>query len=1563
VTRRTPLIFVALLLLSAGSAFAQTATETAGFTSFEAENFATFVSHGSSTAWSTGSSVAGFSGTGYVEALPNVGLTIDNDWTTTSPELQYTVNFSTPGTYYVWVRGYANVNTDASFHTGLDGVSDSAARMTLTQFNSWQWSNAVLSSAAPAVISVGAAGNHTFSIWMRDDGVRIDQVILTTNPNYTPEATANFWQNQSIYQIVTDRFFNGDSTNDNADGNFNATSGTGVHGGDFKGIEQKLDYIKALGATAIWISPVVLNANGEYHGYAGRDFYKVDPHWGTLADLAHMVQEAHKRGLLVIDDIVANHGGDLIDSGDSGYPNFIAPPSGYNLRFKNSSKQYPTPFDINATNPTISSLFHNNGAIQNFGDNTQVVYGELDSLDDFRTESAYVQTSMAAIYEFWVEQAHFDAFRIDTVKHVDNGFWQSWCPALHQEGVGLGNPNFFMFGEVYDGSDAKCGSYTGTESGGAFELDSVLDYPLYFLINSVFANASGNTQQIENRYNAIAANYDPASQMQLVTFLDNHDQPRFMNTSGANTSRLNVALTFLYTARGIPSLYYGTEQAFDGGADPNNREDMFDGQFEQGTSLGDNFNMASPQFQLVAKLNNFRRLYPALRTGVHVNQWNDANGPGLFAYSRQLGTQDAFVVLNTSTSTQSLPSRNTIYPAGTVVANLLNPTETLTVTSAQQFPAVSMPGTSAKIFVAQSLLQPLDPVLTNVTPAHDALGIGTASSITLVFSKSMDTASVQSAFSTSPATTGTFAWSASVLPNDTMMFTPAATGLAANTLYTVTIASTAADTGGKVFFAPFQSRFTTGSSAVQTARPAATTNAATNLAQTSATLNAAVNPNGGTTTVQFQYGRTSNYGSTTSTQNIGSGTNPVPVSASITGLTRGRTYHFRISATNSVGTTLGADQTFVTPNSSQVPTATTNTASSVTVNSATLNGTVNPAGQTTTVQFNYGVAPNALTSSTGVQSIGSGTSNVAVNISLTGLSANTTYYFMVAAVSGIDPNTTTTTGSILTFTTAPVTPSVTTSAATSLATTSATLNGTVNPNGSSTSANFEYGLTSSYGGTSAAQNAGAGTSPVALSTGLTNLLPGATYHYRLDATNPNGSALGVDQTFTTLFPPPEVATTSASAVALNAGTINGMVDPNGASSSAWFEYGLTNSYGSTTRQFASDNAETYSGFGYATNNNGGSGFGPITFLEGTGGGLYLASPSAGNRQIDGNNSFGVYAGTGGQAACRALLNPRAAGTLTLSVRFDLSNAAAFSGFSIKSAQGTSFAANELLSFGLNPSTGNTTLFVAGSVNQTIPLGAEIRGAVVDLKVDYDCSLGTYTLGAKFRASPAYVSVSGNLKATGVNAAFVGFANFNNNGTNQNLIFDTLSWAASDSVGAGNSPIPINFALNNLTAHTTYHYRAVALNASGATDGADMTFVTRTPVEQWRQANFGTIDPNDPVAGNNADPDHDGIINLLEYAFGMNPNAADPSLAPAVGRTAVSGTQYLTITFRQLHSANGITYTVQESPDLAAWSPIDPNANLVSGPIDQFDGTDLYTIRGNIPLTSPSAFLRLQITVP
>src|SRR5882762_8803068 len=130
------------------------------------------------------------------------------------------------------------------------------------------------------------------------------------------------WRDENIYQIFTDRFNDGDPSNNNAESGrgspYAPADSRGIHGGDFKGIQQKLDYIKSLGATAIWISPIVLNVRGEFHGYDARNFYKVDPHWGTMADLQHLVQAAHARGILVIDDIVVNHGGNLIDSGEIG---------------------------------------------------------------------------------------------------------------------------------------------------------------------------------------------------------------------------------------------------------------------------------------------------------------------------------------------------------------------------------------------------------------------------------------------------------------------------------------------------------------------------------------------------------------------------------------------------------------------------------------------------------------------------------------------------------------------------------------------------------------------------------------------------------------------------------------------------------------------------------------------------------------------------------------------------------------------------------------------------------------------------------------------------------------------------------------------------------------------------------------------------------------------------------------------------------------------------------------------------------------------------------------------
>ncbi len=638
---------------------------------------------------------------------------------------------------------------------------------------------------------------------------------VTAAAHAAPFPSPDDWRDENIYQIFTDRFADGDPSNNNLESGHGSpyapTASRGIHGGDFKGIQQKLDYIKSLGASAIWITPIPLNIGGDsaYHGYAAQDFYTLAPHLGTMTDLSNMVAAAHARGIKVILDVVVNHSGDLISSSGSGYPNFLAPPAGYVMQYNNPNQQHAPPFNItNATPPAFTSIFHTNGVIQNFGDTQQAILGELLGLDDFATETTYVRTNMMNIYTNWVGRADLDGFRVDTAKHVDYGFWQYWCPQLHQFGSSIGKSNLFMFGEAFDGSESVVGSFTGTVGGGPFKLDSMLDYPLYFTINPVFATASGNTQQIENHYNNIAANYDSNSWYRLVTFLDNHDNARFLSSANANndTNRLAVALEFLYSSRGIPCLYYGTEQAFNGSGDPNNREDMFAGQFEQGPSVGDNFNETDPLFQLIAKLNNFRRLYPSLRGGVHNNLWSDPAGPGLFAYSRVFSNEEVIVVFNTASSPQTLTNCPTGYSAGTVLVNLLDTNESIIVTSSTTnvTPQITAPGMTAKIFIAASLLKPLDPVVVSQTPAHAATVCSPSTSVVLQFSKPMDTNSVQTAFSTTPPTSGTFTWSTL---RDTMTFTPSAPGWAGTTNL-VRLATNATDSAsGNALYAPFETYF------------------------------------------------------------------------------------------------------------------------------------------------------------------------------------------------------------------------------------------------------------------------------------------------------------------------------------------------------------------------------------------------------------------------------------------------------------------------------------------------------------------------------------------------------------------------------------------------------------------------------------------------------------------------------------------------------------------------------------------------------------------------------------
>jgi len=330
--------------------------------------------------------------------------------------------------------------------------------------------------------------------------------------------------NELIYFIMTDRFYDADQSN-NYD--VDKTDLKKRHGGDLKGVIEKLDYIKSLGATAIWLTPVMENGKDGYHGYWINDFYKIDPHLGTMDDLKLLVDEAHKRDMKVILDYVVNHVG------------------------------YDSPW-LNDEN--YEDWFNENQEIFNWNDQTQVEKGWLMGLPDLNFDNPEVVDFFLENSLWWIEETGIDGYRLDTVKHVPKEFWFKFTSNILAK-----YPDFYFLGEVWSENIHYIKQYEDTG------ITGFTNYPLYKAITTTF-NEYGKSSKLKN---AIKADLEVLNNSKNVLFIDNHDNPRFISKhKNFADEYYKQALTFIMTYPQIPVIYYGTEIGMEGKEDPLNRTDM-----------------------------------------------------------------------------------------------------------------------------------------------------------------------------------------------------------------------------------------------------------------------------------------------------------------------------------------------------------------------------------------------------------------------------------------------------------------------------------------------------------------------------------------------------------------------------------------------------------------------------------------------------------------------------------------------------------------------------------------------------------------------------------------------------------------------------------------------------------------------------------------------------------------------------------------------------------------------------------------------------------------------------
>ncbi|MGZ6389450.1 MAG: alpha-amylase family glycosyl hydrolase [Ktedonobacterales bacterium] len=446
-----------------------------------------------------------------------------------------------------------------------------------------------------------------------------------------------------VYQVMLDRFFDGNSSNNDPSGDTGLYDGTKSNwklywGGDLAGLTQKIPYIAGMGVTAIWISPPVDNTHlavytpgssspqAGYHGYWARDFYKIDPHLGTWSDFDTLVSTAHANGVKIIVDFAPNHS----NPNDTGE---------YGSLYNNGVFQA-------AYNNDPNGWFHHNGGISNYDDLYQDEYYNLADLADLAQENNSVDSYLKGAMNQFLNHG-VDGIRVDAVKHMagPSGGWDKTLA----DTVEAQNPHY-MVGEWYLSSinDATYNQAVrfANQSGTA-----LLNFPLNVAIRDVFGSGNG-AQELDSVLSKESSDFTWLNDQ--GAFIDNHDMSRFL-TLNNNNNRLHEALATTLTAPGTPIIYYGTEQYLhndtSGGTDPYNRPMM------------PGFSTTTTAYKLISSLAGLRHNNPALAYGTYRQRWMNND---VFIFERQFYNNVVLVAVNKSTSSgYSIGGLNTSLPAGT----------------------------------------------------------------------------------------------------------------------------------------------------------------------------------------------------------------------------------------------------------------------------------------------------------------------------------------------------------------------------------------------------------------------------------------------------------------------------------------------------------------------------------------------------------------------------------------------------------------------------------------------------------------------------------------------------------------------------------------------------------------------------------------------------------------------------------------------------------------------------------------------------------------------------------